>query len=284
MHPSEKIIQQRPAQVDFNLQSMSEIYDRTKGVTDVPHRHDYYTTLLIKKATGKHIIDFEKYPLKDLEVHFVSPGQVHQVETTSRPTGWVITFSRTFLAQNNIPESFISNINLFKTFGSAPPLALDEPTLTKLVNIVSDMENCMPQELNYRSRALGALLQLFLIYANNSRALDAEQLEEENKSVCLLRDFKNLVDEKYADWHKVKDYASEIHISPKHLSQTVKDLTGKTAKTLIQDRQLLEAKRLLLHTNLSIKEIAYSIGFDEPLHFSGFFKKKSGTSPSTFRQ
>ena len=101
--------------------------------------------------------------------------------------------------------------------------------------------------------------------------------------MCILRDFKHLVDARYHQWHKVNDYAAEVHLSPKYLSQTVKQFTGKSAKEFIQDRLVLEAKRLLLHTDLSVKEVAYKIGFEEPLHFSAFFKKKAGVSPSSFR-
>ena len=142
----------------------------------------------------------------------------------------------------------------------------------------------MLQELTYRNRALGSLLQLFLIYCNNSSQLDATQIDEDNSGICILRDFKQLVEENFNKWHKVKEYASEIHISPKHLSQTVKNITGKVAKDHIQDRIVLEAKRLMLHTDLTIKEVAYSTGFEEPLHFSGFFRKQVGVSPSQFRK
>lgn len=124
---------------------------------------------------------------------------------------------------------------------------------------------------------------MFLIYCNNTAALDTYQLDEDNPSVCILRDFNSLVAAQYARWHKVSDYADEIRISPKRLSQTIKSLTGKPAKAVIQDRLLLEAKRLLLHTELSVKEIAYQLGFEEPLHFSSFFKKKAGVSLSAFR-
>jgi AraC family transcriptional activator of pobA len=262
---------------------MEDIYEQAQGKTDVPHRHDYYTVLLVERAHGSHVIDYESYPFQGPEVFFVSPGQVHQVALAEKPKGCAFTFSRDFLVENNIPESFISNINLFKAFGNSPPLKLDEDTFVRLVRIVTEMESCLPLELNYRNRALGALLQLFLIYCNNSAELDTGQLDEENPGVCILRDFKKLVDIRYADWHKVSNYASEIHITRKHLSQTVKNLTGKSAKEIIQDRLLLEAKRLLVHTDMSVKEIAYETGFEEPLHFSAFFKKKSGTSPSSFR-
>ncbi len=263
---------------------MEDIYDQAQGETDVPHRHDYYTVLLVAKAEGKHIIDYQTYAFNESEVHFVSPGQVHQVAIQARPKGWAFTFSRDFLAENNIPESFISNINLFKPFGNSPPLAIDSIRYDRLLNVISEMEACMPRELKYRTRALGALLQLFLIYCNNSTSLNPNQLDEENSGVCILRDFKNLVENKFAEWHKVSTYAEEMHISSKHLSQTVKNITGKPAKEIIQDRLLLEAKRLLLHTNLSVKEIAYEIGFEEPLHLSGFFKRKAGISPSDFRE
>lgn len=277
-------IERRAPNRDFYLEPMGAIYDRAGGQPDVPHRHDYYTVLLVEAAKGRHLVDFKTYTFRQSEVHFVSPGQVHQVVVSEKPQGWVFTFSKDFLIENNIPESFISNINLFSPFGDSPPLKVDRDTFRRLLRIVGEMESCLPMELTYRSRALGALLQLFLIYCNNSTALDSDQLDEESANVCILRDFKDLVATHYAEWHKVNDYASRIHITPKHLSQTVKELTGKTAKEIIQDRLMLEAKRLLLHTELSIKEIAFRIGFAEPLHFSGFFKKKAGLSPSGYRE
>lgn len=277
------VLKNRKGKVDFRLQRMEDIYDQAGGETDIAHRHDYYTVLLVERVEGFHIVDYNEFAFDSFEVHFVSPGQVHKVGLTKRPKGSVVTFTRSFLMKNNIPESFISNINLFQNFGNTPALKLDQETFQRLSKIIDEMENCLAVDLNYGSRAAGALLQLFLIYCNNSSALNTNQLDEENAGICILRDFKKLVEEKYREWHKVKAYASELHISTKHLSQTVKNLTGKVAKEHIQDRLALEAKRLLLHTSLSVKEVAYEIGFEEPLHFSGFFKKRVGVSPTKFR-
>lgn len=276
-------IENRQANTDFYLQDMGVIFDETGGKADVPHRHDYYTVILIEQAAGEHLVDYQTYTFQPLEVYFISPGQVHQVVARTKPRGWVFTFSRDFLVENNIPESFITNINLFQPFGESPPLKIDKVTFERLLDIIRQMQECLPMELSYRSRALGALLQLFLIHCNNSSNLNPTHLDEENSGVCILRDFKHLVDARYHQWHKVNDYAAEVHLSPKYLSQTVKQFTGKSAKEFIQDRLVLEAKRLLLHTDLSVKEVAYKIGFEEPLHFSAFFKKKAGVSPSSFR-
>ena len=277
-------IERRSTHANFYLDKMEHIYERANGKADVPHRHDYYTVLFVEHAQGKHIIDYQTHLFDDLEVHFVGPGQVHQVVLHAEPKGWVFTFSRDLLIENDIPERFITNINLFRAFGDNPPLKIDQITFERLQRIVQEMESCLPLDLTYRSRALGALLQLFLIYCNNSSTINPTQLDEENAGVCILRDFKQLVEQHFSNWHKVGNYADKIHISSKHLSQTVKNMTGKSAKAVIQDRLLLEAKRLLLHTDLSVKEVAYKIGFEEPLHFSGFFKKKAGFSPSDFRQ
>lgn len=274
----------RPHHNLFNLQKMEDIYRNAQGKADEPHRHDYYTLLLVEQGEGKHFMDYVAYDFSTNQVHFVSPGQIHQVALTAEPKGWVITFSQDFLVKNNISESFITNLNLFQNFGENPPLDVDEQTFKKVLHVVRDMEECLPEELFYHHQALGALLQLFLIYCNNSLELNPIQLDELDSGICLLRNFKNLLNLRFSDWHKVAKYASELNISPKHLSHTVKKYTGKTAKDFIQDRILLEAKRLLLHSDLSVKQIAYEVGFEEPLNFSGFFKKNTGQSASDFRE
>lgn len=262
---------------------MEDLYNRLEGTTDMPHRHDYYTVLIIQYAEGIHYVDLEAYAFKGSEVHFIAPGQIHQVLLYNEPKGWVITFSRDFLERNFISENFISNLNLFKIFGVFTPLELDVKSFDKLINVVYEMFDCFPDDLKYKDKALGSLLQLFLIYCNNSCTIDVQQLEMDQSGICLYRDFKNMVDNNYKKWHKVKLYADELHITPKHLSVTTKNITGTTAKEMIDNRIILEAKRMLIHSNKNIKEIAYHLGFSEPLYFSAYFKKHTGVTLTQFR-
>jgi len=83
--------------------------------------------------------------------------------------------------------------------------------------------------------------------------------------------------------HMVSDYADEMAVTSDYLNKTVKNLTGKTAKDHIQSKLITEAKRSLLFSNISNKELAYELGFEESAHFNNFFKKITGQTPSEFR-
>ena len=108
---------------------METIYDLHNGVVDDPHRHNFYTILLVEKAKGQHIIDFNAFNLGSQQVFFISPGQVHQVIEETKSIGHVLTFNTEFLVANNIALEFIDNLNLFYTYGYSPPLESQRTSL-----------------------------------------------------------------------------------------------------------------------------------------------------------
>ena len=109
------------------------------GKTDDAHRHDFYTVLLVQHAVGKHIIDFNEYDFSDKQVHFVSPGQVHQVIEKEKSFGFVLLFSDQFLVNNHIPLNFIEDLNLFNSYGEAPPIEIDEKTFIELKGLCEEI-------------------------------------------------------------------------------------------------------------------------------------------------
>lgn len=272
------------SKLSFGISRMEAIYTQRKGQTDTPHRHDYYTALLIKKAQGKHLIDFESYPLNDLQVYFITPGQIHQIVEETMSIGYAMVFSVEFLIENNIPLSFINDLNLFNSYNQNPPLDLRLDQLDKLTYYCEEIIACQDNEHKFKTAATGALLKLFLIYCNQlctRPTTNTQQLEAGNS---ILKNFKHLVEEHYVTWHHTSDYAKTLNITPDHLNRTIKSLIGKTAKNYIQSRITIAAKRLLYFSNLSAKEIGYQLGFSEPANFSAFFKKNTGLSPSQFKK
>ena len=127
-----KQIHKTDQSLNFGISRMEEIFDKRHGQSDTAHRHDFYTILFTITAKGKHLIDFREYDLADNQIFFISTGQVHQVIEDKRSVGYSLIFSNNFLIQNNIPISFIENINLFKEFGHSPPLNLKPNELTQL--------------------------------------------------------------------------------------------------------------------------------------------------------
>lgn len=262
---------------------MEDIYENRKGKADIPHRHDYYTILLVKDGNGNHIIDFMKYPLSSNQVYFVSPGQVHQVVEKEKSYGFSIVFSEQFLISNNIPTSFIEDLKLFQEFGETPPLTISKLDLNKLSNYSEEILKYYYSEDKFKDMAIGSLLKLFLINCNNICTLDFDNPQNIEAGQSILKNFRRLVDKNFTSWHTTSQYANELFITPDHLNRSIKNLTGKTAKEYIQSRITTEAKRLLYFTDHSAKEIGYELGFSEPANFSAFFKKCTGFSPSQFK-
>ncbi|QQS51889.1 MAG: helix-turn-helix domain-containing protein [Bacteroidota bacterium] len=277
-------LQHENHKVDFALRTMEEIHARQGNKPDLPHRHNYFTILWASKACGQHFIDYREHLITPHLIFFVNPGQVHQVITFGEPEGLVIMFTREFLQQNNIPEEFISNLGLFSETADTPPLKLDKNSSNRLHEIASQMRNSFNSDDRYKSESLGAYLKLFLIECNKM----APQLATNNTQTLqsgriILKSFKALVEQYFHQWHKVSEYASKLHITSDYLNNVVKASIGKTAKEFIQERIILEAKRMGLHTDLSNKEIAFRLGFDDPSHFSKFFSTSHGESFSDFR-
>ena len=262
---------------------MEDIYDRSEGQPDHPHRHNYYTVVLTKKASGLHKIDFQEYSLEDRQIYFIGPGQVHQILEEQRSEGYAILFSQHFLLQNNIPVRFVENLNLFRLYGESPPMSLDKDELQLLTNYAEEMLQLHSSQLSYKTEALGALLQLLLIRCNNLCSLPERDTQSQEAGNVLVRGFKELLEENYKGWHSASEYADALHVTPDHLSKVLRSLTGRSTKEHIQGRITTSAKRMLYFSDLSTKEIGYELGFSEPANFSAFFKKCTGESPSSFR-
>ena len=270
--------------VHFSISKMEDIYAKRNGRVDEPHRHDYYTILIINKAKGLHKIDFNTYNLSHKQVFFVAPGQVHQVIENEISVGFAITFSNQFLIQNAIPLSFIASLNLFQNYGHSPPLKPSTAQFDAIILFANQIYGLFNSEAKMKSLSIGAFLKLLLIECNNICSINPIESDIDSTGDNLIRAFKNEVDKNFKKEHSTTFYAANLHITPDHLNRTFKAKIGKTAKEYIQARIVTEAKRLLYFTGLSNKEIAYELGFNEPANFSAFFKKNTNISPSKFRE
>ena len=269
---------------DFRVFKMEDIYIERDGVVDEPHRHNYYTVLVVKRAKGEHKIDFNSYKFSEKQIFFVAPGQVHQVIEEEKSEGIAMTFSNQFLIKNSIPLSFIESLNLFQNYGQSPPLNPNDQQFEKIFQYTIQMLDLYRSQTRMKFISIGALIKLLLIECNNICSINPIESDIDNSGDNLIRAFKKSVEANYKNEHSTSFYANLLHITPDHLNRTVKSKIGKTSKDYIQTRIITEAKRLLYFSSLTNKEIGYELGFNEPANFSAFFKKHTQLSPNNFKK
>ena len=271
-------------ELGFGISKMQDIFTKRNGKVDEPHRHNYYTVIIINKAKGLHKIDFNSYNLDKRQIYFVAPGQVHQVIEKENSQGYAMTFSNDFLVQNSIQLSFIESLNLFLNYGQSPPLLANQEQFNIIENFTKQIFSLFHSDTQMRNLSIGAYLKLLLIECNKICIINPIEAGIDSSNHNLVRTFKYEVDLNYKQEHSTNFYASRLNITPDHLTRTIKSKLGKTAKEYIQTRIIIEAKRLLYFTDLSNKEIGYELGFNEPANFSAFFKKTTKISPSNFKK
>ncbi len=269
----------------FVIKKLDGIDSIAIGKEAYPHRHNYYSVIWFYSGEGSHIIDFRVYPIKKDHVFFVSPYQVHQVIIDSRINGYVILFTSEFLEKNSIQNDFISNLKLFHNSDETPPLSLNEATVERLRIFADSMMSAFNGQTDMYLEIIGAYLKLFLIECNGQCSLSpGSNLQSLEVSKTLVKSFKDLVERQYSKSHQVKDYAETLNVTPNYLNEVIKSSMNIPAKEFIQSRLILEAKRMALFTEKSVKEIGFDLGFEDPSHFSKFFKSNTGQSLNSFKE
>ncbi|MGO4289473.1 helix-turn-helix domain-containing protein [Chitinophaga sp. RAB17] len=270
----------------FVVSGLCELGNSFFDQIGVPHRHDFYTIYWIKKGKLLHTIDAVTYEVKKNTLFFVAPGQVHNLQATEKIDGFMIAFRDAFMCLKD--QTQVSGINSGLFFNSQFSSVIhlndeQEKDIDAVVRLM--MKELTLHEPEYEM-ALHGLLRYFLVLASRIKGenvgISPEQHAVHNSSVFLK--FKNLIEEKYQELKTVSDYAGLLHIKPVLLNEISKQLSGITAGEHIRNRVILEAQRYLYNTDLTAKEIAYKLGFDDPHYFSRFFKKYTNQSPSEFKE
>jgi AraC-like DNA-binding protein/mannose-6-phosphate isomerase-like protein (cupin superfamily) len=268
----------------LNRQFQVELFDTNRHfAVEYPHRHDFFEVLFLCKGSGKHIIDSNVYEVKPPCVFFLSPGQAHKIELSEDIEGYIFTFTADFYLYNHNNQNRLLEFPFFFTVKqNNPPLQLTEQNRMFLTTIFQTAIKELKNENHYSDELLRSLLDVILQYCN-SRYEVTDTMLAKGKGHILVKRFFQLLEENYQNNLSVNEYASRLAITPNHLTQTIKELTGKTASSLIQEKQLLEIKRLLMHTNLTVTEISEKLNFSDQSYFTKFFKKQTGETPNVFR-
>lgn len=262
---------------------LARLEDRLGVSAQVPHRHEFYQIVWITHGAGAYIIDSESYPIEDNVVFMLSPGRMHYWETSQQSRGYVINFSTDLLHLVLPIKGSAPWFMMLNDWTICPAFYLNSDHSVRLLDTVARLEREHSGNELCRLDAIRAYLQIFLIQLHRCRPYP-HQHHGSARSLALVEQFRLLIENHFSSKKPIREYASLLHVTEGHLNDTVKTITGKTARQLVHERILLEAKRLLTHGNTSISEVAYQLNFRDTAYFSRFFKKHTHQSPSEFKE
>ena len=249
-----------------------------------PHRHTYYEICIFVNGAGSHMVDFQTFDINSQSIHFLTPGQVHLISREENYHGYLVVFSREFYSIGIQDEDILMSLPFFNNNTSKPILDLDKEDFEDALDIIEHLLRDYKRDTEIREDILRSYLHIFLLkcrYFFHKYNYDQDIVR--NPTFLKVNQFRTLVEQNFKRIHLVKEYADLLNESPAHLNKIVKEITGLNASDLIIKRIVLEAKRLLIYTDLSNKEISYKMNYDDPSYFSRLFRKKVGMSPSEFR-
>lgn len=248
-----------------------------------PHRHTFYEILHVTGGRGTHVVDFETHPIRPPALWFISPGQVHFWKTTQPLQGQVLLFTGEFLRVAAGSDAGVRELAFFHRLEGAPELRLKGRAEQDIAGVLQQLAEEYRSSAVGRSQALRAWLQILLIKAQRLYAPQTSGASS-TESAPLVRRFKQLVAEQFIRERSVPAYARQIGVSTGHLHDLVKRCTGFTPHQIIRQELVMEAKRLLAHSELTVAEISYRLAFEDTAYFGRFFKREVGSSPGDFRQ
>jgi AraC family transcriptional activator of pobA len=251
---------------------------------DPAHRHNFHEIIFVLNGRGRHTIDGQAADLVPHSVSLIARGQVHRLEFSEGLAIYLVRFTDDFLPAELVSPTWNYHGMLFNHVGLNQTLPL-EPFDAE------DVIRCL--DLIKREYALAAAFQhyttlrhlLAVLVIRLGRVVESAlcPTAASRAAITVYQSFMPLLEQHFADRHDVQYYADALRISPANLSRQLQALLGKTTKQIIDERIVLEARRLLQYTPQSVGEIAYDLGYSDQFHLSKTFKRLVGVAPQEYR-
>jgi len=269
----------------FHLTSMTERTAESPNPL-VPHCHDFYEMIWLPVGRGQVHSDLRTCPIQPRTLFFAAPGQVHYWKFTEPPDGEIIRFTHDLFMVNAENPGLFGRLSFLHAETLDPVLYFNEAEAARMNALLSELRGVAADSAPGRDDMVRAYLTVILTHTRRVWLRVHEGRPETTAATgdLLACRFRIALEENFPQMLTVREYAALLHVSRSHLNETLRRQSGRSASDIIHERILLEAKRLLVHSSLTVSEIAYRLRFQDPSYFGRFFRKCAGLTPGMYRE
>jgi AraC family transcriptional regulator, transcriptional activator of pobA len=251
-----------------------------------PFRHNYFEIALETTRSCDLSVDQFETPEAESRLTLISPHRLQTLRCAANNGqphhGYSILFKPEFISTNSVHSRLLKDFPFFSHLNT-PFISLDRKQSNFFEDLIRKIQVEHENYSTHSHQIIQHYLNILFLKAGESYQPADSPKPLKNRDREIFDEFSVLTQRHHLEWKSVKQYAEKLHITPKYLSETVKNVSGQSALSHIHQAQINHAKALLRQTSKTVTEIAYDLNFDNPEYFSVFFKRVSGESPSQYR-
>jgi len=250
-----------------------------------PFRSNNYAVFVCTEGSVKIKLNLLDYDLKPGSFVATTPSTICQLLKKSPSfRARILLFNKAFLLKNNSNIYLLEMLNLFG-FNSVPCFRLKKEDSGTILSLLQNLRKNATREHPFLNEIMRGLILSFLYEAAGIyQKYHTSDNKRPNRKEDIYIKFHNLLAQYFKEERAVQFYADQLFVTPKYLTETIKEVSGKTTGELIDEVVILEAKVLLKNPELSIAQVAQTLHFSDQAFFAKFFKKRSGCSPGAYRK
>ena len=277
---------ENPRSNSVEIIRMPEFFDTKPALeTKQTHVHPFYEIVWFTKGSGVHTVDFTDYEITDNSIFFIAPGQLHSFHGNEGQQGHILKICPHLLSDIAHSESILLKYNVFNAYDSVPYKKIT----AECAHEISQMMQRLEDEVDKSERIghndyIRALVTMLLISIERCQTEQREPIFSTTRTAHrTFLAFRREIERNFRKMHTVKEYANALNISTKSLTNYVAECTTHTPLEMINNRIILEAKRMLRYSDMMVKEIAAALGFEDPSYFNKFFRRLVRCSAAEYR-
>ena len=249
--------------------------------SELPHQLKFYSLIFFTEGKGRHFIDFKWHPVGGSSLVYLAKEQVNAFDFSTDLKGYCMVFKEEFFVScfPNLSEDFV--FRLFNPQLFSPILQI--PKESDFVDYFNLLRNEFNSKKTFnQNEIIKSLLTILISKAENFKQNQSKSIENSSK-LLVFQKFNSLLEYYYTESRNASFYANKLAITYKHLNSICKELMHKTAKSIINDFIVLQAKRKLINSDIKSAQLAHFLGFEDPTNFTKYFKKLTGLTPKSFK-